>query len=168
MKKKYIVKLTADEKIELEKLIRSGKSKARTLTKARILLKADESDGGNRWSDREIAEALEVGTSTVERTRMAFVEESLEIALNGIKRKPRPPTKVDGRVEAYVIKLACSTPPEGRGAWTLKLLANGLVEADVVDSISKESVRLVLKKTNLSPGKKNNGAYHQIKQMQNL
>ena len=86
MKKIYIVKLTADEIAWLGKLIKSGKSPARKLTKARILLKADESVGAG-WSDREIAKALEIGASTVERTRIAFVEKSLEVALNGIKRK---------------------------------------------------------------------------------
>ena len=167
MKKKYIVKLTADEIAGLGKLIKSGKSPARKLTRARILLKADESAGAG-WSDREIAEALEIGASTVERTRIAFVEESLEIALNGVKRKQRPPVKIDGRIEAYITKLACSTPPEGRGSWTLKLLANGLIEAEVIDSISPEAVRLVLKKTNLSLGKKNNGAYRRANRVPNL
>ena len=167
MKKKYVVKLTAEEIAMLEKLIGSGKSSARKLIKARILLKADESAGAG-WSDREIAEALEIGASTVERTRIRFVEESLEIALNGVKRKQRPPVKIDGRVEAHITKLACSTPPDGRGSWTLKLLANGLIEAEVIESISPEAVRLVLKKTNLSLGRKNSGASRQTNRAPNL
>lgn len=153
MKKKYIVKLTDEEITTLEKLISSGKSSARKLIRARILLKADES-AGTGWSDCRISEALGIGDSTVKRTRTAFVEESLEIALNGIKRKQRPPDKIDGRVEAYITKLACSAPPEGRGSWTLKLLAAGIMEAEILDSISSEAIRLVLKKTNLSLGKK--------------
>ena len=88
--------------------------------------------------------------------------------MNGVKRKQRPPVKIDGRIEAYITKLACSTPPEGRGSWTLKLLANGLIEAEVIDSISSEAVRLVLKKTNLSLGKKNNGAYRRANRVPNL
>ena len=127
MKKKYIVKLTVEEIAMLEKLISSGKSPARKLTKARILLKVDDSTGEG-LPDSEIAKMLEVGASTVERTRIAFVEESIDIALNGIVRKQRPPDKIDGRVEAHIAKLACSTPPEGRASWTLKLLADGIVE----------------------------------------
>jgi len=167
MKKKYIVRLTAEEIDMLEKLISSGKSPARKLIKARILLKADES-AGNGWSDSEIAEALEIGASTAERARIAFVEESLDIALNGIIRKQRPPEKIDGRVEAHITKLACSTPPEGRASWTLQLLANGLIEAEIIDSISAEAVRLVLKKMNLSLGRKNNGVSRRANQVPTL
>lgn len=143
--KKYVVRLTPEERADLEKLVKSGKSPARKLTHARILLKADESEG-NGWVDRDIAEALDIGICTVERTRQAFVEESLEIALNGAKRPLRGPVKVTGKVEAHLIALACSTPPEGYSYWTLKLLANGLVQAEVIDSISDETVRKVLKK----------------------
>lgn len=145
--KKYIVKLTLDERADLEKLIKSGKSSARKLTHARILLKADESSG-NGWVDRDIAKALDVGICTIERTRRAFVEDSLEVALNGVKRPPRSPVKMTGDVEAHLIALSCSTPPEGYSYWTLKLLANGLVQAEVIESISTETVRQALKKTN--------------------
>jgi transposase len=145
--KKYIVKLTPEEKVSLEKLVKSGKSSAKKLTHARILLKADESEGSG-WIDKDIAEALDVSVCTIERVRQAFVEESLEVALNGEKRTPRGPVKVTGEVEAHLIALACSTPPEGYSYWTLKLLANGLVQAEVIDSISAETVRQVLKKTN--------------------
>jgi transposase len=158
MKKIYIVTLTIEERLSLEKLVRSGTSSARKLTRARILLKADESTGAG-LVDSAIAEALDVGLSTVERTRIALVEESLEIALNGVTRRQRPPVKIDGKVEAHIARLACSTPPEGRSAWTLKLLADGIVEAEILDSISTEAVRLVLKKTNLSLGEKNSGAF---------
>lgn len=145
--KKYIVKLTPEERAHLEKLVNSGKSQARKLTRARIILKADESEG-NGWVDQDIAKALDVGVCTVERTRQAFVEESLEVALNGAKRPARGPVKVTGEVEAHLIALACSTPPEGHSYWTLKLLANGVVQAEVIDSISPETVRKILKKTN--------------------
>lgn len=147
MKKRYVVKLTSEERADLEKLVTSGKSKAKKLTHARILLRADESEG-NGWVDQAIAEALDVSVRTIERTRQAFVEESLEVALNGAKRPPRGPVKVTGKVEAHLIALACSTPPEGYSYWTLKLLANGVVQAEVIDSISTEAVRKVLKKTN--------------------
>jgi transposase len=156
MKKIFIVKLTTDERKYLEKFIKTGKSHARKLTRARILLKADISEG-NGWIDREIASALDVGLATVERTRRDFVEKSLEEALNGSKRPPRNPVKVDGKVEAHLIALACSSPPEGHSYWTLKLLANGLVQAEVIDSISHEKVRQVLKKMNLSLGYESNG-----------
>jgi len=141
-KKKYIVKLTPDEREELETLISSGKSSARKLTRARILLKADEG-----WIDKAISEALDVGTATVERVRKRFVETGLE-AIN--RRKPRRQyeRKIDGNAEAYLIALACSAPPKGRKRWTLRLLADKLVTLEEVDieSVSHETVRQVLKK----------------------
>jgi len=145
--KKYIVKLTPEERANLEKIVKTGKSQAKKLTHARILLKADASEGKG-WTDQDIAKAVDVSVCTVERTRQAFVEESLEIALNGAKRAPRGPVKMTGTVEAHLIALACSTPPEGYSYWTLKLLANGLVQAEVIDSISTETIRQTLKKMN--------------------
>jgi len=143
--KKYIVKLDETEKSHLQKIISSGKNSARKLTHARILLKADESECRG-WKDQEIAKALDIGVSTVERVRKDFVEESFEIALNGRPQPPRNPRKVDGKVEAYLISLACSTPPEGYSYWSLRLLADQVVQADVIDSISHEEVRRTLKK----------------------
>ena len=148
-KKKYIVNLTSGERRELERLISSGTAPARKLTRARILLKADEG-----WTDARISEALDVGTATVERVRKRFVE------WGGIKaierRKPRRQyeRKIDGDAEARLIALACSTPPEGRTRWTLQLLADKLVTLEDVDidSVSYETVRRVLKKTGSSPG----------------
>jgi len=151
MKKIYIVRLTSEERAYLEKLVKTGKSSARKLTRARILLRADVSDG-NEWIDKDIATALDVGTATVERTRRDFVEKSLEVALNGSELPARNPIKVDGKVEAHLVALACSSPPEGHSYWTLKLLADGLIQAEVIDSISHEKVRQVLKKMNLSLG----------------
>ena len=146
--KKYIVTLTAEERQDLLDLIAAGKAAARKLAHARILLKADAADGGPAWPDHRIAEALEVGVATIERVRQRFVERGLEAAL---ARKPqaRPSREpvLDGRAEARLVALACSAPPEGRKAWTLRLLADKLVELEVVDSISDETVRLALKKT---------------------
>jgi transposase len=146
--KRFKVTLDADERQHLHDLIAAGKAAARKLTHARILLKADAAQGGPAWQDGRIAEALEVSTDTVERVRQRFVELGLDAALDR-KQRERPPReiKLDGRAEARLIALACSTPPEGRAVWTMKLLADKLVELEVVDSISDETVRLALKKT---------------------
>lgn len=148
-KKKYIVNLTSEEREALDTLISSGIASARKLTRARILLKADEG-----WTDRRISEALDVGTATVERVRKRFVEwggiEAIE------RRKPRRQyeRKIDGDAEARLVALACSAPPKGRTRWTLHLLADKLVTLEEVDinSVSYETVRQVLKKTGLSLG----------------
>jgi transposase len=146
--KRYKVTLDAEERQHLHDLIAAGKAAARKLAHARILLKADAAEGGPAWQDRRIADALEVSTDTVERVRQRFVELGLDAALDR-KRRERPPReiKLDGRAEARLIALACSTPPEGRAVWTMQLLADKLVELEVVDSISDETVRLALKKT---------------------
>jgi transposase len=151
--KKYKVTLTAEERQQLRDLIAAGKAAAPKLTHARILLKADAADGGPSWPDERIAEAVEVSVATVERLRQRFVEQGLEAAL-GRKKQDRPsrPRKLDGRAEARLIALACSAPPEGRKEWTLRLLADRLVELDIVDTICHETVRRVLKKTNSSRG----------------
>ena len=146
--KRYKVTLEAEERQYLHDLIAAGKAAARKLAHARILLKADAAEGGPAWPDGRIADALEVSTDTVGRVRRRFVEMGLDAALD---RKPRerPPRqiKLDGRAEARLIALACSTPPDGRAVWTMQLLADKLVELEVVDSISDETVRLALKKT---------------------
>jgi len=151
--KKYKVTLTAEERKSLQELISAGKASALKLIRARILLKADAASGGPAWIDERIAEAIEVNVTTVERIRQRFVEQGLEAALS---RKPqdRPSRqrKLDGRSEARLIALACSAPPTGRTAWTLRLLADKLVELEIVDTISDETVRQVLKKTNSSRG----------------
>jgi transposase len=151
--KRYKVTLTAEERQQLQNLIAAGQAAARKLTHARILLKADAADGGPAWTDQRIAEALEVSVATVERLRQRFVEHGFEAAL-GRKAQDRPSRerKLDGRAEARLIAVACSTPPEGRKAWTLRLLADRLVELEVVDTISHETVRRVLKKTKSSRG----------------
>ena len=128
-------------------LIAAGKAAAKRLAHARILLKADAAEGGPAWPDGRIAEALEVGDATIERVRQRFVEQGLEAALVR-KRQARPSREraLDGRAEARLIALACSAPPDGRKAWTMRLLADKLVELEVVPSISDEAVRRALKK----------------------
>ena len=151
--KKYLVTLTADEREYLGGLLSAGKRSALTLARARILLKADQADGGPAWEDTRIAEALDCGVRTVERVRQRFVERGLEAAL-GRKPQDRPSRerKLDGRAEAQLIALACSEPPDGRAAWTLQLLADKLIELRVVDAVCDETVRRVLKKTRSSRG----------------
>jgi len=151
--KRYKVTLTDEERQQLQALIAVGKAAARRLTHARILLKADASPGGPAWIDQHIVEALEVGAATVARVRQRFVEEGLEAAL-GRKKPDRPSRqrKLDGRAEARLIALACSAPPEGRAGWTMQLLADRLVQLDVVGAVSDETVRRVLKKTRSSRG----------------
>ncbi len=153
MKKRYIVTLTAEERSELKQMIRAGKHKARKITRARILLKADQSKDSPAWADKQISQALEVGTATVERIRKRFVEEGLEAALNRRKESTlRFQRKLDGHKEAQLIALVCSEPPEGRSHWALRLLADKLVELGVVETISHETVRRTLKKINSNPG----------------
>ena len=151
--KKYLVTLTPEEREQLAGLLSAGQRSALTLARARILLKADQADGGPAWPDDRIAEALDCGLRTVERVRQRFVERGLEAAL-GRKKQDRPSRerKLDGRAEARLIALACSQPPDGRAAWTLQLLADKLVELKLVDSISDVAVMHRLKKTNSSPG----------------
>jgi transposase len=149
--KKYVVTLTAEERRSLSGLIAAGKAAAKKLAHARILLKADAADGGPAWPDDRIAEALAVSRATVERVRQRFVEQGPEAALDRKKqdRPSRQPTP-DGAAEARLIAPACSAPPKGRAAWTLRLLADRLVELEVVESISRETVRQALKKTSSS------------------
>ena len=146
--KKYVVTLTADERLFLSALVSSGKAAAKRITHARILLKADAADGGPAWRDADIALALDIDVRTVERVRERFVEQGLEAALS---RKPQSRLSrlpvFDGDAEARLIALACSRPPEGRARWTLRLLADRLVELEVVEAVSHETVRRTLQKT---------------------
>jgi transposase len=151
--KKYKVTLTAEERNSLQDLIAAGKASALKLAHARILLKADAAPDGPAWPDARIAEAVEVNVTTVERVRERFVEHGLDAALDRKKQtRPSRERKLDGQAEARLIALACSEPPRGRGRWTLRLLADQLVELEVVDTVSTETVRQVLKKTNSSRG----------------
>src|SRR5947209_17672853 len=145
--KKYKVTLTTEERQQLSDLIAAGKAAARKLAHARVLLKADAAPGGPAWTDDRIAEAVEVDPRTVERVRQRFVEQGLEAALvRKPQGRPSRERKLDGRAEARLIALACSEPPPGRCRWTLRLLADTLVELEVVDAVSAETVRQGLKK----------------------
>lgn len=150
--KKYIVKLTEEERLQLHSLVSKGKAAARTLTHARILLKADAADDGPGWKDKAIVEALDVSVRTVERLRERFVEEGLEAALSRKPASRTPVRKLDGEAEAHLIALAYSELPAGRSRWPLRLLAERMVELGYVESLSHECVRQALKKTNSSRG----------------
>ena len=145
LKKKYIVTLTDDERQHLEGLLSKGKAAARTLRHAQALLKADQPVG---WTDADIADAFALSVRTIERLRQRFVEQGLEAALCR-KKQDRPSRQpiLDGAAEARLIALACSQPPKGRARWTLRLLADQLVELEVVEAVSHETVRQTLKKT---------------------
>ncbi|GAC1446670.1 MAG: hypothetical protein NVSMB56_07560 [Pyrinomonadaceae bacterium] len=144
-KKKYIVDLSTDEREQLSQLVRRGKHSSRKVTRARILLLA--SDGA---TDEQIVAALSCGINTVERTRRRFVEEGLE-CLNERPRRGQT-RKLTGKQEAHLVAIVCSTPPAGRARWTLRLLADKVVELKFASAIARETVRQVLKKTNSSRG----------------
>jgi transposase len=152
MHKRYVVALKAEERASLERLIGAGTAPARKLTHARILLKADVPPHGPGWVDERIAEAVEVSQPTVARVRRQYVEAGLEAALN--RRAPRRAyrRKLDGEQEARLLAVACSEPPAGEARWTLRLLADKLVELEVVEEVSYQTVRRVLKKTRSSRG----------------
>ena len=159
MAKKYLVTLTSDEREWLTGLVSADQRSALTVTRARILLKADQAPGGPAWDDAAIAEALDCGPRTVERVRQRFVERGLQDALARKRQdKPSRERKFDGAQEARLIALACSQPPDGRARWTLKLLADKLVELEVFDSVSDETVRRVLKKTSCSRTARSSGS----------
>lgn len=145
---KYRVTLTAEERLGLEQLVGKGKAAARKLAHARVLLLADEGDNRAGRPDEQIAEALQVSLRTVSRVRKRFVTEGLEQAVSPRPQPPRPEKiKLDKETQGQLVKLACSDPPEGRGSWTLQLLAEQLVVLGEVESVSRETVRKVLKKT---------------------
>jgi len=152
MEKRYRVRLLEEEREQLQSMVSAGKAAARKLVRARILLLADQADGGSAKLDPEIADALGCGRATISRTRQQFVEEGIEAALN-----PKPTTRLyqrrlDGKAEAHLVALACGTPPEGRARWTLRLLADRIVGLGYVESVSHEAVRQTLKKMNSSLG----------------
>jgi transposase len=156
MVKKYVVSLSEAERQDLEQMVTTGKRAAYTINHARILLKADRNQANGSWCDQEIKEAFGMSIRTIERVRARFVEEGLEAAL-----KCRPGggrnRNLDGAAEAHLIALRCSEAPKGKGRWTLRLLADKMVELDYVEHLSHESVRQVLKKTNCNPGDKSAG-----------
>lgn len=147
--KQYRVFLNGKKRSELKRLVNTGTNKARKINRARILLLSDESPGGKSEgmgkTDKEIIESLGVSARTVASTRQRYVEEGLDGAMNEKPRPGRPP-KFTGRDEAMLTAIACSDPPEGYGRWSVRLLSDNLVELGVVDSISRETVRLMLKR----------------------
>jgi transposase len=148
MNKKYIVRLDPQERERLQKLVSTGKAAARKLTHARILVQVDSLEAGPGWTDDHIALALGVTTRTVEHVRQRCVEQGLDAALERKKREPTPIPKIlDGEKEAKLVAICCSQPPTGRTRWTLKLLAERLVELEIVESISPNTVLRTLKKT---------------------
>lgn len=151
MAKKYRVTLTHEEQEVLQGIIRNRSSKAPVVKKAYILLAADEN--GTNWTDEKIKEAYQSSIRTIERLRERFVEDGFKAALYGKPRQGSSRIKFDGRVEAQLIALRCGDPPSGHNKWTLELLANHLVSLNCVESISREQIRTMLKKTNLSLGR---------------
>lgn len=151
---KHVVTLTAEERAELERLVRTGTSAARTLLHGRILLKADAGRHGPAWTDDQIRTALDVSDDTIGRVRRAWVHQGQDAALHRRRSATPPRRKLDGRAEAHLIKLACSSPPEGRSHWTMQLLADQLaVDLVGAPSVSDETVRRLLKKTCSSRGR---------------
>lgn len=146
MKKRYVVRLSAEEREQLEDLVSRGREAAYRRRHAQILLLADEGELGNSLMDREVAERVGCTRRTVEQIRERCVCEGLQVALERRKRSRERSRVLDGEGEARLVSLACSEPPEGRSRWTLKMLGDRLVELEVVESISAEAVRLVLKK----------------------
>jgi hypothetical protein len=151
--KKYVVRLSGEERDQLEALLRKGKSPAQRLLKARILLKADVSDdAGEGWSDSRIIKALDTSASMVYRVRKQLVEEGFEVVLSRKQRATPAVQRIfDGEKEAKLIALACSKPPKGRARWTLRLLENKVVELHIVDRASDSTIGRTLKKTFSSP-----------------
>ena len=157
--KRYVVRLSGEEREWLETLIGRGKSPAQRLLKARILLKADVSEAGVGWSDGRIIEALETSVSMVYRVRKQLVEEGFEAVLSRKQRATPSVARIfDGEKEAKLIALACSKPPKGRARWTLRLLEKKVVELDIVDRASDSTIGRVLKKTFSSPIAGSNGS----------
>jgi transposase len=151
-KKKYIVSLTTEERATLEQLTTTGKAPAYKMNHARILLKADTNQEGGGWTDAAISQALDSSVATIERVRQRFVEISLAAALNRQEQQQRKPRRLDGEQEAHLIAITCGEAPEGQARWSLRLLADRMVELDYVESVSHETVRQTLKKTTSSPG----------------
>jgi transposase len=146
--KKYVVQLSAEEREQLEALIRKGKGSAQRLLKGRILLKADIAEAGPGWSDSKIVAALDTSTSMVYRVRKQLVEEGFVAVLSRKQRKtPAVPRIFDGEKEAKLTALACSKPPKGRARWTLRLLENKVVELGIVERASDSTIGRTLKKT---------------------
>lgn len=156
--KKYVVRLSADEREKLSALINSGKRSAQLLTKARILLKADMSEAGDGWSDSRIAEALDTSVTNIERTRRQLVEEGFESVLTRKYNPNSAPARIfDGAAEAKLIALTCGPAPAGCAKWTLRLLEEKVVELNIVEKASDNTIGRTLKKTFLNRISSSNG-----------
>ena len=158
MNKKYRVTLSADERTQLQTLLTSGRMQVRAMKRAQVLLKADESADGPAWTDATIGHAFDVHPMTVVGIRKRYVEQGLDALVHG-RYTGHNPAIVTGEVEAHLIALTCSEPPNGREHWTMQLLADKLVALSVVTQISDETVRQTLKKMRSSPGSSSNGAF---------
>ena len=160
--KKYVVRLSAEERVQLQALIRKGKGPARRVLKARILLKADVSEDGPGWSDNKIIAALDTSASMVYRVRRQLVEDGIEAVLNRKQRATPAVLRIfDGEKEAKLIALACSKPPRGRARWTLRLLESKVVELGIVDHASDSTIGRTLKKTVSSRTAASAGSFRQ-------
>lgn len=158
--KKYVVELMHEERENLLELVSKNKANRAKIINAYILLKADIGEGGEGWTDSKVAEAYNVSTRKIERTRQRLVEQGFESALNRKTASNYKSRKLKGDEEAYLLATCCSKPPEGKVRWTLQMLGDKLVEMNYVESISPETVRQTLKKMNLSLGGRKNGAFH--------
>jgi hypothetical protein len=152
MDRKYTVELSDAEREQLEKLVAAGRERARTLTRARILLKTDSSAGGARWTYAQICEAFDVTQVTVSKVRKAYAEQGVEAAIQRKKPDREYLPRLDGKAEAHLVALTCGEPPNGQARWTLRLLQEKMVELEIVESVSHETVRKTLKKMSLSLG----------------
>ncbi len=150
--KMYRVTLSEEERVELTGMVNKGKGVARRITRSRILLLADENRVEGGWKDANIAQALGVHQRTIERVREKCVLSGIEAALNHTPPQKKRDKRLDGAAEARLVQLACSEVPNGHERWTLQMLADKLIELEVVESVSRETVRTTLKKMNLSPG----------------
>lgn len=148
----YRVTLTNEEREELTAIVKKGKGNARRMTRARILLLADEKRNDGGWKDTGIAQALGVHQRTVERVREKCVQQGIEAALNHTRPNKKRNKILDGAAEARLVQLACSEAPDGHEDWSLQMLADKLIELEIVESVSRETIRTTLKKMNLSPG----------------
>lgn len=148
----YGVTLTDEERAELTALVSKGKGVARRITRSRILLLADENRAEGGWKDADIARALGVHQRTVERVREKCVMLGIEAALNHTRPQKKQEKILDGAAEAQLVQLACSEAPNGRESWTLQMLADKLIELEIVETVSRETIRTTLKKMNLNPG----------------
>jgi transposase len=146
-KKKYIVELTAEERLSLEKLTTTGKAAAYKINHARILLKADINQPTGSWKDQAISEALDISVATIERVRQRFVESGLEAVLSRQEQQRRKARRLDGEAEAHLIALTCSQAPSGCRRWTLRLLATEMIQLNYIERVSHETIRQTLKKT---------------------